>query len=144
MIYLTKLPLFITDAKFMRHKNIRRLHHNQQLASLNEKRRQFQVCFFCFCVCLFWLLTITAQKFLPIKPWKEYFPNLLETALLHQIFVYWVRGFKLWLLAFFLFPLSLQSFIRVPPFEILVDYKIKKHQRGDPYKMYNINVVQSC
>ena len=26
----------------MRHKNIRRLHHNQQLASLNEKRRQFQ------------------------------------------------------------------------------------------------------
>ena len=42
MIYLTKLPLFITDAKFMRHKNIRRLHHNQQLASLNEKRRQFQ------------------------------------------------------------------------------------------------------
>ena len=42
IIYLTKLPLFITDAKFMRHKNIRRLHHNQQLASLNEKRRQFQ------------------------------------------------------------------------------------------------------
>ena len=26
----------------MRHKNIRRLHHNQQLASLNEKRRHFQ------------------------------------------------------------------------------------------------------
>ena len=24
-----------------------------------------------------------------------------------------------------------------------VDYKIKKNQRGDPYKMYNINVVQS-
>merc|ERR1739838_334430 len=32
----------LAHAKFMRHKNIRRLHHNQQLASLNEKRRQFQ------------------------------------------------------------------------------------------------------
>ena len=33
--------------------------------------------------------------------WKEYFPNLLETALLPQIFVFWVRDFKFWLLAYF-------------------------------------------
>ena len=32
---------------------------------------------------------------------KGYFPNLLEITLLHQIFVYWVRDFKLWLLAYF-------------------------------------------
>ena len=35
--------------------------------------------------------------------WKGYLPNLLETALLHQIFVFWVRYFKLWLLAYFFF-----------------------------------------
>ena len=29
-------------------------------------------------------------------------------------------------------------------YECWVHYKIKKHQRGDPYKMSNINVVQSC
>ena len=29
------------------------------------------------------------------------------------------------------------------PFEFLVNYKNKKHQRGDPCKMSNINVVQS-
>ena len=32
---------------------------------------------------------------------KEYLPNVLETTLLHQIFVYWVRDFKFWLLAYF-------------------------------------------
>ena len=36
------------------------------------------------------------------KMWKEYFPNLLETALLCQSFVYWIRDFKYWLLAYFL------------------------------------------
>ena len=34
--------------------------------------------------------------------WKEYFPNLLETALLCQFFVYWVSDFKYWQLAYFL------------------------------------------
>ena len=32
--------------------------------------------------------------------WKGYLPNLLETALLCQIFVFWVTDFKLWLLAY--------------------------------------------
>ena len=36
-----------------------------------------------------------------ICTWKEYFPNLLETALLCQIFVYWDRDFKFWLLAYY-------------------------------------------
>ena len=43
--------------------------------------------------------------------WKGYLPNLLESALLCQIFVFWVRDFKFWLLAyFFLFSLTVQSF----------------------------------
>ena len=33
---------------------------------------------------------------------KEYLPNLLESALLCQIFVFWVRDFKFWLHAYFL------------------------------------------
>jgi hypothetical protein len=33
--------------------------------------------------------------------WKGYLPNLLETTLLHQISVFWVRDFKLRLLAYF-------------------------------------------
>merc|ERR1711997_1284674 len=32
----------LAHAKFMRHKNIKRLHQNKKLASLNEKRRQFE------------------------------------------------------------------------------------------------------
>ena len=60
---------------------------------------------------------------LALSFWKEYLPNLLETWLLHQIFVFWVRDLKFWLLAYFLFPLTLQRlanidirhFIRVPP-----------------------------
>ena len=32
--------------------------------------------------------------------WKEYFPNLLESILLHHIFVYWVRDSRFWLLAY--------------------------------------------
>ena len=34
---------------------------------------------------------------------KEYLPNLLETWLLHQIFVFWVRDLKFWLLAYLFF-----------------------------------------
>ena len=37
-----------------------------------------------------------------------------------------------------------QTFYKGPSFEFLVDWKIKKHQRGEPYKMSNVNVVQSC
>ena len=33
--------------------------------------------------------------------WKEYFPNLLESALLPQFFVYLARDFNFWLLADF-------------------------------------------
>ena len=33
--------------------------------------------------------------------WKEYFPNLLETTLLHQIFIFWVKDFKFRLFAYF-------------------------------------------
>ena len=42
-----------------------------------------------------------------------------DVPLLPQFFVFWDR-------------------------DILVDYKNKIHQKGDPYKMSNINVVQSC
>ena len=41
--------------------------------------------------------------------WKGYLPKLLETALLPQFFVLWVRDFKLWLLAYFLISLTVQS-----------------------------------
>ena len=57
-------------------------------------------------------------------------------------------------LLIFWFPLTVQSFSKIgqhwhqtfykgPPFEFLVNCKIKKHQRGDHYKMSIINVVQS-
>ena len=39
---------------------------------------------------------------LVVRFWKEYFPNLLEITLLCQIFVFWVKNFKFWLLAYFL------------------------------------------
>ena len=42
--------------------------------------------------------------------WKEYFSNLLETILLHQIFVSWVRDLKFWLLAYFLILLNCAKF----------------------------------
>ena len=46
----------------------------------------------CFCVCLSW-------NFKPSKAWKEYFPNLLETALLCQsLFIELLRDFKCWLI----------------------------------------------
>ena len=72
---------------------------------------------------------------------KGYLPNLLETTLLHQIFVSWVRDFKFWLLAHFLIFFNYAKFqkewttfildiIQGSPFEFLVDYKNKKHQRG--------------
>ena len=41
---------------------------------------------------------------------KEYFPNLLESTLCHQIFVFWVRDLKFWLLAYFLILLSCAKF----------------------------------
>ena len=41
---------------------------------------------------------------------KEYFPNLLEITLLCQIFVFWVRDFKLWLLAYFLISFDYAKF----------------------------------
>ena len=50
----------------------------------------------------------TIWKNLPLKSWhhsvmsKGYLPNLLETAVLCQNFVFWVRDFKFWLLAYFL------------------------------------------
>ena len=42
---------------------------------------------------------VEVHRFLNLK---EYFPNLLEKWLLCQIFVFWVRDFKSWLLAYFL------------------------------------------
>ena len=53
------------------------------------------VCFVCFCVCLFW---------------KGYLPNLLEITLCHQIFVFWVRYLKFWLLAYFFILLNCAKF----------------------------------
>ena len=49
------------------------------------------------------LVTATTLKTMTLEfeMVKGYLPNLLETALLHQIFVFWFRDFKLWLLAYF-------------------------------------------
>ena len=41
---------------------------------------------------------------------KEYFPNLLERVLLPQFFVFWLRDFKFWLLAYFLFSFNCAKF----------------------------------
>ena len=41
---------------------------------------------------------------------KGYLTNLLETALLPQFFVFWVRDFKLWLLAYFLISFNCAKF----------------------------------
>ena len=55
-------------------------------------------------------------KNLPLKIWrywvasKGYLPNLLETALLCQIFVFWVRDLTLWLLAYFLTSFNCANF----------------------------------
>ena len=65
---------------------------------------------------------------------KEHFPNLLESALLHQIFVFWVRDFKQWLLAYFLISfkckvsgrldnLGSRHFIRGPPL-MFIDFAV--------------------
>ena len=45
--------------------------------------------------------------------WKGYLPNLLETTLLHQISVCWVRDFKLRLLAYFLIFFNCTKFQQV-------------------------------
>ena len=72
---------------------------------------------------------------------KEYFPNLLESTLLCQSFVFWIRDFKLWLVATCLLckisvkldNIDIRHLIRKgPPYEFLVYYKTKKQ-----------NVVQS-
>ena len=41
---------------------------------------------------------------------KEYFPNLLETWFWGQLFVYWARYVKFWLLAYFLILLNCAKF----------------------------------
>ena len=41
---------------------------------------------------------------------KEYFPNLLENWFWGQIFVYWARYFKFWLLVYFLILLNCAKF----------------------------------
>jgi aminoglycoside/choline kinase family phosphotransferase len=87
--------------------------------------------------------------------WKEYFENLLETALLCQIFVYWVRDFKLATCLFFNFAelckvwarldkVDISHFIRVPSLLVFDSVDLPKIQRGDPYKITNINFAQSC
>ena len=68
--------------------------------------------------------------------WKEYFPNLLETVLCHQIFVFWVRGLKFWLLAYFFIFLNYAKFqldwtslildiYKGPHFKFWLDWKKK-------------------
>ena len=37
-----------------------------------------------------------------------------------------------------------KTFYKGPPFEFLVDYKLKNIKGGDPYKMSRINVLHSC
>ena len=43
-------------------------------------------------------------------PQMEYLSNVLESALLPWFFVYWVRDFKFWLLAYFLILLNFANF----------------------------------
>ena len=89
-----------------------------------------------------------------MKYWKEYFPNLLETALLCKIFVFWVRDFKFWLLAYFLIFFDYAKFqkdwttfildiLQWSPFGVFCFCDSPKIQRGDHCKMFDINVVQS-
>ena len=89
-----------------------------------------------------------------LEPFWQYLPNLLETWLLPRFFVSKVRDFKFWLLAYFLFPLTVRSFSKIwqhwyktfykgPPFDVFWFCNLPKIHRGDPYKMSNINVVQS-
>ena len=65
----------------------------------------------------------------PLKIWhywvtsKEYFPNLLESTLCHQIFVFWVRDLKFWLLIFFKFCWAVQSFSKIGQHWYLTFYK---------------------
>ena len=89
---------------------------------------------------------------------KEYFPNLLIITLLPQIFVFWVRDFKFWLLAYLFILFDCGKFLRYwttfildilqgSPFEFLVDYKNKKHQRRaliSSIKRLNIKFVHYC
>ena len=86
--------------------------------------------------------------------WKEYLPNLLETALLPRFFVYWARYFKFWLLAYFLILLNCAKFeedwttfildiLQGSHLWCFCFCNLPKIQRGDPCKMCNINVVQS-
>ena len=53
------------------------------------------------------------KKWKILKKGLSFNSNLLERWRLCQIFVFWVRDFKLWLLAFFLFPLTVQSFSKI-------------------------------
>ena len=80
--------------------------------------------------------------------WKEYFPNVLETALLCQIFVYWIRDFKFWLLAYFFFCLIVQSFSKIrqrwyyrfykgPPFNVFWFYW--STQNSNDYVLSNLS-----
>ena len=73
--------------------------------------------------------------------WKGYLPNFLESTLLHQIFVSWVRDFKFWLLAYLLIFFNCGKFqhdwknlilhiLQGLPFEFWVHFKIKKTSRG--------------
>ena len=61
--------------------------------------------------CFFLLKCTKCLKWLQSVDWKEYLPNLLETALLPQIFVFWVSNFGY--LHIFLFCLTVQSFRKI-------------------------------
>ena len=72
------------------------------------------------CTSFFWSINSCKLKFvsllyikfiiLPRKPGKEYLPNLLETWLLPQFFVFRVRDFKFWLIAYFLISFKCAKF----------------------------------
>ena len=56
----------------------------------------------------FWPKTL--RHFCLLNLWKEYLPNILESALLPRFFVYWVRDFKFCLHAYFLILLNCAKF----------------------------------
>ena len=87
--------------------------------------------------------------------WKGYLPNVLVITLLPRLFVYWARYFKFWLLAYFFILLNCAKFeedwttfildiLWGSPLWIFGKLKKQKTSKGDPCKMSNINVVQSC
>ena len=77
---------------------------------------------------------------------NEYLPNLLESTLLRQIFVYRIRDFKFWQLTYFIFLVNRAkfepektNFFEGPPFQYFCYFSPTKVQRA--YKIVKLQVL---